>query len=77
MSSTLKLSWLLLLALAAAAQNSAPQPSNFGFKNWTPDPAQWHEDPDAPGTFSQLVAGSPESGHWVMYVKVDPGAWIN
>lgn len=44
---------------------------------WTPEKGQWIEDPDAPGTFSKKVTGSQTTGQWVMYVKVNPGAWIN
>jgi quercetin dioxygenase-like cupin family protein len=75
----MQMSWLclwLLAAVTAVAQSPVPS-ANFGYKNWSPDSSQWREDPDAPGTWSKMVTGSPETGHWIMYAKVDPGAWIN
>jgi mannose-6-phosphate isomerase-like protein (cupin superfamily) len=30
----------------------------------------------SPGTYGKTVTGSASTGNWVMYAKVNPGAWI-
>lgn len=69
----LLLAGILLLVPLAFAQGAGAKDSVY----WNPSEGQWTEDPDALGTYSKNVTGSSSTGNWVMYVKVNPGAWIN
>ena len=65
------------LALSHPVQSQHAAQPLFGLEQFNPAAGKWTEDPDAPHTWSQLVRGDPAHGHWIMYVKIDPGAWIN
>ncbi|HKN61773.1 MAG TPA: cupin domain-containing protein [Candidatus Acidoferrales bacterium] len=77
LSSTL-LAVLVMAALVfAVAAHTKGTDAQTKFAYWTPQSAQWIEDPDARGTYGVNVSGNASTGNWVMYVKVNPGAWTN
>ena len=63
-----------LLPNASTQQTAQPL---FDMKQFDPQAGTWMEDPDAPHTYSKHVSGDAAHGNWIMYVKIDPGAWIN
>ena len=63
--------------MALAQSGSKLSDARTEFAYWTPEKGQWTEDSDAPGTYGMNVTGSTTAGNWVMYVKVNPGAWVN
>jgi oxalate decarboxylase/phosphoglucose isomerase-like protein (cupin superfamily) len=70
---------ILIISSLVFGQSAAPEKvtsRETSFTYWTPETGQWVEDPDAPGTYGKDVTGSPATGNWVMYVKINPGAWI-
>ena len=71
---------IVIISSLIFGQSAAPEKvtsPETTFTYWTPETGQWMEDPDAPGTYGKNVTGSAATGNWVMYVKINPGAWIN
>ena len=67
----------LVAGLAQSLTAQQASQAQFDMKRFDPEAGSWVEDPDAPRTYDKVVSGDPMHGHWIMYVKIDPGAWIN
>jgi len=73
------LAGLLVISTLVFGQSAKENRTNStpDSRYWTPEKGQWMEDSDAPGTYGMNVTGSAATGQWVMYAKVNPGAWVN
>jgi quercetin dioxygenase-like cupin family protein len=67
----------LFVGLAQNTCDSQAAQTPLGLNRFNPQAGTWTEDPDAPHTYSKRVTGEAAHGEWIVYVMIDPGAWIN